>query len=379
MNIPLARPDITDLERQYVMEVLSTDYLSLGPKLTQFEERLAEWAGVKHAIAVNSGTSALHLIISALGMGRGDEVITSPFSFVASANCILFEKGTPVFADIDPKTLNIDPAKVEEVITERTKAILAVDVFGQPADWDALQTIAKRHNLHLIEDSAEAIGSEYKGHLAGGLGDAGIFSFYPNKQITTGEGGAVLSNDEDVSSFCRSVRNQGRAEKAEWLEHERLGYNFRISDINCALGLAQLERLPEIMDARSRVAEMYNQRLKDVKGIDIPYVAPEVKMSWFVYVAQLSEGYQQAHRDHVIQALHREGIGCRAYFPTIHLSPFYRQMFGFEEGSFPTAESASARAIALPFHNRLSEQEVNQVASALEKALASFASTVSIS
>lgn len=370
MNIPLAQPDITDLEKRYVLDVLSTPNLSLGPKVAEFEEALADRAGVKHAVAVNSGTSALHLIVQALGIGPGDEVITTPFSFVASSNCILFEKAKPVFVDIDPMTLNIDPSQVENAITARTKAILGVDVFGQPADWDALRRVAVQHDLLLIEDSAEAIGAEYKGRRAGGLGDAGIFSFYPNKQVTTGEGGAVLTDDEAIARFCRSVRNQGRSEHAEWLEHERLGYNYRISDINCALGLAQMQRLDEILAARARVADMYNQRLAHISGVTIPYVAPEVKMSWFVYVIRLAEEYQQEHRDHLIKSLRQEGIGCRDYFPTIHLSTLYRQLFGYSEGAFPVTESVAARTIALPFHNRLSEKEVDEVVSTLGRLMA---------
>ncbi len=367
MKIPLARPDITDLEKQYVMDVLSTPNLSLGPKLDEFERGLAECAGVKHAVAVNSGTSALHLIVRAMGIGPGDEVITTPFSFIASANCILYEGATPVFVDIDRKTLNIDAEQVEGAITGRTKAIVAVDVFGQPADWDRLREIADQRGMRLIEDSAESIGAEYRGRRAGGLGDAGIFSFYPNKQITTGEGGAVLTNDPDIARLCRSMRNQGRSDDGGWLQHTRLGYNYRISDINCALGLAQLQRLPEILEARARVAQMYDSRLRDVEGIETPCTSPDVKRSWFVYVAQLSEQYEKEQRDSIINSLRSEEIGCGIYFPPIHQFEFYRELFEFGPSDFPVSTSIGARTIALPFHNRLAESEVDTVVSTLTR------------
>jgi perosamine synthetase len=379
MRIPLAQPDITDLEKQYVMDVLSTHSLSLGPKLAEFEQHLAEWADVDHAVAVNSGTSALHLIIRALGIGPGDEVITTPFSFVASSNCVLFEGGTPVFVDIAPDTLDIDVNRVEDAITPRTKAIIAVDVFGQPAAWGPLRELADRHNLWLIEDSAESIGAEYRGRRAGGLGDAGIFSFYPNKQITTGEGGAVLSSNEEIIRLCRSMRNQGRTDEGGWLQHERLGYNYRLSEINCALGLAQLKRLPEILEARARVAQMYNQRLSSVECVQMPYVAPDVKMSWFVYVVRLAEGYGRTQRDYLINALRADGIGCGIYFPPIHQFNFYRETFGFKQGDFPVAESVGSRTIALPFHNNLSESEIDEVVCALERHVASLPSASALS
>jgi len=305
MNIPLAKPDITEREIEAVTAVLRTPQLALGPKLKEFEYEMAQYIGVKYAIAVNSGTSALHLIIKALAISDGNEVITTPFSFISSANCILFENAKPIFVDIQPTTLNIDPARIEEQITVNTKAILAVDVFGQPADWDSLQEIAYRYGLKLIEDSAEALGAEYNSHesrvngrgsrtidqrnqdslmwrKAGSFGDAAVFAFYPNKQITTGEGGIVVTNNKEIACLCRSLRNQGRKEGSTWLQHERLGYNYRLSDINCALGIAQLERIQEILDRREQVAKLYNQRLKDVEEIEIPYVSPNVKMSWFL-------------------------------------------------------------------------------------------------
>ncbi|MGQ9477797.1 MAG: DegT/DnrJ/EryC1/StrS family aminotransferase [Candidatus Bipolaricaulia bacterium] len=372
LEIPLARPEITELEIAAVEAVLRTPNLSLGPKLEEFERRLASYVGVKHGVAVNSGTSALHLIIKALGIGAGDEVITTPFSFIASANCILFERAFPVFVDIDPRTLNIDPERIEERVTERTKAILAVDVFGQPADWAKLEKIAARHGLLLIEDSAEALGAEFKGRKAGSFGKAGVFGFYPNKQITTGEGGMILTDDDELAQLCRSLRNQGRGEDEGqgqgWHRHERLGYNYRLSELNCALGLAQLSRLEEILRKRERVAQMYNERLKGVEGLEIPYVSPDVKMSWFVYVVRLSEDYSSEDRARILWGLKARGIGCSDYFPPIHLQPFYREL-GYREGDYPITERVASRTIALPFYNNLTEREVDYVVQSLKELL----------
>jgi len=375
-TIPLARPDLTEREVEAVVRVLRTPRLSLGPALEAFERKLAEVAGVKHAVAVNSGTSALHLCVKALGVGEGDEVITTPFSFIASANCILFERAKPVFVDIDPKTLNLDPELVETAITSRTRAILAVDVFGHPAEWDALTEIARRHNLKLIEDAAEALGAAYKGRPAGSFGDAAVFAFYPNKQITTGEGGAVLTDRDEVAQLCRSLRNQGRAEGSSggWLRHERLGYNYRLSDVNCALGLAQLERLDELLARRERVAQLYNERLEPLERrglLQRPYVAPYVKMSWFVYVVRLDERFTQRERDCVIEKLRAQGVECADYFPPIHLQPVYRAL-GYKPGAFPVTEAVAQRTVALPFHTRLTPEDVECVVAQLEVALESL-------
>ena len=367
-EISLARPDITDLELRYVMEVLSSPYLSLGPRLAEFERRLAEYTGTKYAVVVNSGTSALHLIIRALGIGEGDEVITTPFSFVASSNCILFERARPVFVDVEPVTLNIDPALVEKAITPRTKAILAVDVFGHPAQWNRLTALAEAHHLYLIEDAAESLGSEYRGRRCGSFGDAGVFGFYPNKQITTGEGGAVLTDNNAIDELCRSLRNQGRGDGDGWLQHPRLGYNYRLSEINCALGIAQLERIEEMLRARTRVAGYYNERLQDLTQVRIPCVASGIKMSYFVYVVRLSDEYTLQYRDWVLRELQKRGIGCRDYFAPIHLQPFY-QALGYREGDFPVTEAAGARTIALPFHTSLSEQDIDYVVKNLRELL----------
>ncbi|MBI2857830.1 MAG: DegT/DnrJ/EryC1/StrS family aminotransferase [Chloroflexi bacterium] len=368
MNIPLARPDITDLECRYVQEVLVTPHLSLGPRLLEFEKRLAEYAGVRHAVAVNSGTSGLHLIVKAMGLGLGDEVITTPFTFIASANCMLFERARPVFVDIEPETLNMDNNLVPAAITAHTRAILAVDVFGHPARWEQLLALASTHRLKLIEDAAEAMGSEYQGRRCGSFGDAAIYAFYPNKQMTTGEGGVVLTNDGTIAELCRSMRNQGRANGDGWLQHTRLGYNYRLSEINCALGIAQLERFEDMMRARSRVARLYDERLRDLKGVTVPRVAPGVKMSYFVYVVRLSEEYNREDRDRIIRSLKAKGIGCSDYFSPVHLQPIYRSL-GYKEGDFTVAESVAARTIALPFYNQLREDEIDCVVSLLRELL----------
>ena len=367
MNIPLSSPDITELEINYVTEVLKTRNLSLGPKLAEFETKMAKFVGVEHAIATNSGTSALHLIVRALGIKDGDEVITTPFSFISSANCILFERAKPVFVDIDRQTLNIDVNRIEERITEKTKAILAVDIFGYPAEWDRLERIAKQYHLKLIEDSCEALGAAYKGKKAGTFGEAAAFAFYPNKQMTTGEGGVVVTNNGEIADSCRSMRNQGRGDNDEWLEHQRLGYNYRLSDINCALGLAQLARIEELLAKRERVAEMYNMRLKDWPEARIPWSHREVKRSWFVYVLALEDRYSRGNRDKILQELRKRGIECSNYFTPIHLQPFYAEMFGFKQGDFPVTEHASERTIALPFYNNLSEPEIDFVVGNLKE------------
>jgi len=361
-KIPLSKPDITDLERKKVERVLETSYLSLGPKLEEFERKIAKYIGVKYAVGVNSGTSALHLIIRALGIKAGDEVITTPFSFIASANCILFEKAKPVFVDIQPHSLNINPELIEAKITAKTRAILAVDAFGYPADWDKLSKIAKKHKLFLIEDSAEALGSEYKNKKCGSFGDAAVFGFYPNKQITTGEGGAVVTNNKKIADLCRSMRNQGRDSKVNrWLVHRRLGYNYRLSELNCALGIAQLARIQEIIKRRNRVARMYSRKLKNIEEIDIPYIVPDVKIDWFVYAIRLKKGFREKEREQILKSLYKKGIECGIYFPSIHLQPFYRKIFGYKKGDFPITESVSERSIALPFYNNLREKEINYI------------------
>jgi len=379
MVIPLSMPALSPADAAAVLEVLQTPHLSLGPKLPEFERVVADYVGCKYGVAVNSGTSALHLIVRALGIREGDEAITTPFSFVASANCLLYERARPVFVDIGPQTLNINFDLIESAITPRTRAILAVDVFGHPADWNRLREIAQRHGLALIDDSCEALGARYRlpngqWAMAGSLGDAGAFAFYPNKQITTGEGGMVVTDRQDVARLCRSMRNQGRDEGAGWLQHARLGYNYRLSDINCALGIAQMSRIDEILAARRRVASWYADLLSDVPEVEVPQAGPDVEISWFVYVVRLAEGFTRDQRDRVLDGLCARGIGCSNYFSPIHLQPFYREMFGYREGDFPVTESVSSRTIALPFFNRLTREQVSYVAASLIEAVESVGS-----
>ncbi|OGZ71734.1 MAG: polysaccharide biosynthesis protein [Candidatus Staskawiczbacteria bacterium RIFCSPLOWO2_01_FULL_33_9] len=366
-KIPLSKPDITEKEKKAVLGVLNTPHLSLGKKYLEFEKLMAKFTGVKYAVAVNSGTSGLHLIIRALGIGKGDEVITTPFSFIASTNCVLYEGAIPVFADVKSDTFNISPELVEGLITPRTKAILAVDVFSHPADWDTLKKIAKKHKLFLIEDSAEALGSLYKGKKCGSFGDAGVFAFYPNKQITTGEGGMILTNNKKIADLCKSMANQGRKlENGKWLEHIMLGYNYRLDEMSCALGIAQIERIKEILSKRKKVAALYNKKLKNIKELEIPYISKESSLSWFVYVVKLSENLANKKRNDIIKEMAKRGIASSNYFQTIHLQPFYKKEFLYKEGDFPVAENISKRTLALPFFSNLTEQEIDFVAKNLK-------------
>lgn len=368
MSIALSAPDITGAERRAVQAVLRGRQLALGPQVTRFEQAVASYVGARYAVAVNSGTSGLHLIVRALDLKPGDEVITTPFSFVASANCLVYEGVKPVFADVDARTLNLDPEQVERRITPRTRAILAVDVFGHPADWPALQRIGRRHRLMLIEDSCEALGAELRGRRCGTFGDAAAFAFYPNKQITTGEGGMVVTNRTRVAALCRSMANQGRrVSGGAWLEHVRLGYNYRMSDINAALGCAQMDRIDEILKRRQRVADWYQSCLADVPGIRIPETAPGARMSWFVYVVRLAAGC--GTRNRVLRKLRSRGLQCSDYFRPIHLMPFYRDRFGCKPGDFPVTEAAAARTVALPFHSAMTRRDVETVAAGLSDAL----------
>jgi len=369
-KIPLSKPDITNKEINAVLGVLKTPYLSLGKKYLEFEKIISKYAGVKYAVAVNSGTSGLHLIIRALGISRGDEVITTPFSFISSSNCIIFENAKPVFVDIDEKTFNIDVKKIEQKITKKTKAILAVDVFSQPADWQELKKIAKKHKLYLIEDSAEALGSEYKGKKCGSFGDAAVFAFYPNKQITTGEGGVILTNNKKVYELCKSMANQGRDVKnGQWLEHVRLGYNYRLDEISCALGVVQMNRIKEILKKRQNVASIYNKKLRDILEIELPYIKQKNKLSWFVYVIKLAKQFSGEKKNKIIKEMAKRGIQCSNYFQSIHLQPFYKEAYNYKKGAFPVAESVSERTLALPFFNDLKEKDIEYIVKNLKETL----------
>jgi len=376
-EIPLSRPNISRHEEELVLKVLRSGRLSIGPMVERFEEMVAHRCGVRHAVACSSGTAGLHMTMVALGIGPGDEVVTTPFSFIASSNVILYVGAKPVFVDICPRSLNADPALIEKAITPKTKAILAVEAFGNPEHMDAYARIAAKHEIPLIEDCCEALGAKYKGISAGAFGRAGVFGFYPNKQITTGEGGMIVTDDERLADLCRSLRNHGRAvqgrgsvdggsSSGSWLHHERLGFNYRMSEIAAALGVAQMERLDEILRARSETAEMYIERMAGLSELILPTVPDDTMMSWFVFVARLSTEYTREERDRVIQGLRMHDIGSSDYFPCIHLQPIYQQAFGYREGAYPIAESVSGRTLALPFYGWMTSREVDLVVQTLE-------------
>jgi perosamine synthetase len=364
-GIPLARPDITAREEELVLEVLRSGQLSLGPVGTRFEEVFADVVGARHAAAVSSGTAGLHLAVHLAGVGPGDEVVTSPFSFVASANCALYQGAEPVFADIDPVTLNVDPAAVEAAITERTRAIVAVHIFGLPCEIEAIDAIAARHGIAVVEDAAEALGARRRGRAIGTHGNPAVFAFYPNKQITTGEGGMVTTDDEATWRALKSLSNQGRAEGDDWLKHDRLGFNYRLDDVSAAIGLGQLERIDELLGARAAVAARYDALLAGFEGVTPPAVVKGDERSWFVYVVLLDEG---CDRDAVMLRLREEGIGCRAYLPPIHLQPFFRER-GHREGELPVCEAISRRCLALPFFTTLEQGDQERVVDALRRAM----------
>ena len=369
-HIPLSQPDITDREIDAVVATLRSGRLSIGPEQESFEHAVARASGRTEGVAVSSGTAGLHAVLLALGVGPGDEVVTTPFSFIASANCILMAGATPVFVDICPKSLNMDPARTEAAITPKTKAIIAVEVFGNTTHMLELERIAQRHEVALIEDCCEALGGlAAGGRRVGSFGRAGVFGFYPNKQITTGEGGMIVTDDHALADRCRSLRNQGRATNAHtgadraagsWLAHERLGYNYRMSEITAALGNAQMSRLPEILAARRGVAGDYMRQLMDCDELVLPTVEADTDatMSWFVFVVRLGGDYGRTERDRIIDGMKRHEIGASNYFPCIHLQPFYRERFGYERGAFPIAERISERTLALPFYNRLDEKSI---------------------
>jgi perosamine synthetase len=369
MCIYLSRPDITEKEIEAVCAVLRSPDLSFGPKLPEFEQALAEYIGRKRAVAVNSGTSGLFLCMLALGIGSDDEVITTPFTFAASTTSIMMAGAKSVFVDIDPVSLNIDPAKIESAITEKTKAILPVEVFGNPSGFDAVCQIARKHNLPVIEDSCEALGSSLNGKKAGAFGKMSVFGFYPNKQITTGEGGMILTDDDALADMCISLRNQGRAKSSGWLAHERLGFNYRLSDINCALGIVQLSRIDQIKARRRQVAEWYREMLAGDERLIVPTEPDGCDISWFVFVVRLTEDFTMEQRDRILQHMQSRNIQVSNYFPPVHLMPFISNKYGHNPGDFPIAETASARTIALPFHNHLTKDQIAAVCNALKQLL----------
>ena len=368
--IPLAHQDITQAEIDAVVSVLQSDRLSLGPQIPAFEAAVASRVGRKYGIAVNSGTSGLHLCVKALGIGAGDEVITTPFSFVATTNCLLFENARPVLVDIDPVSYNLDPAAIEAAITDKTKAILPVEVFGNPACFDAYDHIARKHNLILLEDCCEALGATIGGRPAGSFGEAGVFAFYPNKQITTGEGGMIVTDDEKIRDLCVSWRNQGRATEA-WLAHARLGYNYRMSDVQAAIGVVQMQRLDELLAGRRRVAAAYDAALGELDGLHLPPMHDRDSASWFVYVIRLGDEFSGEDRDAVLAHLQSKGVSCSNYFVPIHTQPYIMDLLGTAAGDFPLTEHLAARTIALPFHTQITDSDVARAQEALSEALAS--------
>ncbi|MCE5341696.1 MAG: DegT/DnrJ/EryC1/StrS family aminotransferase [Planctomycetaceae bacterium] len=368
IRVPLSRPDINDNDIKAVVDVLKTPNLSLGPKIPEFENKLAKYIGRKHGIAVNSGTSGLFLCLKALGIGADDEVITTPFTFIATTNSIMMVDAKPVFVDIDPTTLNIDYKKIEAKITKKTKAIMPVVVFGNPAGMDKVWEIGKKHNLPVIEDSCEGLGAEIKGTKVGNYSTMSNFAFYPNKQMTTGEGGMILTDDENLADICRSLRNQGRGKGGGWLAHDRLGYNFRMSDINAALGSSQLDRVEEFVAKRQKVASTYQELLRDETRVIVPQAPADCRMSWFVFVLRLKEPYA-AKRNEILNAMIAEGIQVSNYFPPVTLQPFIVEKFGYKDGDFPITDGICKRTIAIPFHNNLSKDDAALVIKTLKKCL----------
>jgi perosamine synthetase len=365
--IPLGRPLLDEREEELVLDVLRSGRLSLGPTIDRFEELLAERIGAPFVAAVSSGTAGLHLLARSAGLGPGDQAITSPLSFASSANCFVFEGAEPVFADVDPRTLNLDPAALEAAITSRTKAVVAVDMFGYPCELDEIRSICERHGLALIEDSAEALGAEYKGAPIGSHGTSGVFGFYPNKQLATGEGGVVFTHSEEEWQLVRSLRNQGRDyEGGAWFHHVRLGFNYRWTDVQAAIGIGQLEKLDRLLALRAEVADRYSRLLREVDVEPLCADDADHRRSWFVYVVALPRG---ADRDRVMSELRAQGIGTADYVPCVHLQPYMRETYGFDEGLCPVAEDVASRTLALPFFPQLQAEDQERVVEVLRAAL----------
>ena len=383
MFVPLSRPDITGQEIEAVIDIMKSGILSIGPKVNEFEETIADYVGLKHAVAVNSGTSALHLIVRSLGLEQGQTMLTSSFTFVSSANVAIYEGAIPVFADIEESSLNISPQTLEEALERYAKKgletdcmnlppfqpdlFMGVDIFGHPMDWDEIERICERNGLPVIEDSCEALGTVYKDRKAGSFGLAGAFAFYPNKQITTGEGGVIVTNDASIAQMCRSMRNQGRGISENWLEHVRLGYNYRLDELSSAMGLEQMRRIDEILSKRDSAAKRYSELLSRIDGVTVPAIADYVtSLGWFVYVIRLEDSID---RDGFMDYLRDNGVQCRDYFRPVHLQPFYIKEYGYKEGMLPVTERVSRQTVAIPFFSNLSQEEQEYVAETITRAV----------
>ncbi|MDD2822983.1 MAG: aminotransferase class V-fold PLP-dependent enzyme [Candidatus Daviesbacteria bacterium] len=371
-KIQIAKPYIDDEDKKAVMDVLESGWLSLGPKYKEFEQNMASYVGTKYACAVSSGTSGLHLAVIALGLKEGDEVITTPFSFVASSNCLLYEKVKPVFVDIEEETFNLDPDKIESAITKKTKAILVVHIFGQSARMDKIMKIARKYKLKVIEDSCESLGARFQDKMTGTFGDIGVYSFYPNKQMTTGEGAVIVTNSKRLYELCDSLRNQGRGLREskkgkdwDWLMSERLGYNYRMDEMSAALGITQLKKIDSMIEKRRRIVGLYKKHLEDIKNLIIPTVGKDRTHTWFVYVIQVING----KRDQLMSDLSSAGIQVRPYLPAIHLQKFMKKMFGFKKGDFPVCEKISSQTLAIPFYIGLDEDNIKYIAARIRKIL----------
>ncbi len=354
MRIPLSSPDITEADIEAVVSVLRTPRLSIGPKMEEFERSIADLAGVPHGIAVSSGTAGLHLCLRALGIGEDDEVLLPSFTFIAAGNAVLYERARPVFVDIEPRTLNLDPGKLEQRITPKTRAIIAVHTFGHPADLDPIMEVARKHGLPVIEDACEAIGARYRGRPAGGIGDFGVFGFYPNKPITTGEGGMVLTRDSQMADTIRALRNQGRMASDGWLEHRLLGYNYRLSELNCALGLEQSKRIDGILDRRETLAIQYSEDLQTIPGVTTPPLKiKDGRLCWFVYVIRVE------NRDVIMRKMMEQGIGCARYFAPLHLQPLFAP-YANPRDDLSVTEQVAGQTLALPFFNGLTREQIHE-------------------
>jgi perosamine synthetase len=370
MRIPLSAPDIAEADIEAVVSVLRTPRLSIGPRMEDFERAVAGYVGVRHGVAVSSGTAGLHLSLCALGIGEGDEVILPSFSFIAVAHAVLYERAIPVFADIDPVTLNLNPAKIEERITPRTRAIVVVHTFGYPADLEPMLNIAARHGLPVIEDACEALGAEYKGRRTGGIGRVGVFAFYPNKPITTGEGGMLVTDDASLAETFRALRNQGRKDTDGWSDHRLLGYNYRLGELNCALGLSQMRRLDEILDRRRDRALQYFKELDSIpEVVGPPLGSRDNRVCWFTFVVRLNDNFTQADRDFIHAEMIKRGIGCGRYFAPIHQQPLYARFAAGVRGDLPITEQVSARTLALPFFNAITDAQIAEVCEGLREAI----------